>query len=86
MHALETVARDVITTIRLSGMRTVHCVRAVRTALMALDAVESAEVQMGSAVLEHRDPIATETIRGALDATPYAVESVTSNARTLRVM
>lgn len=75
-----------ITTIQISGMRTVHCVRAVRTALMALDAVDSADVQMGSVVLEHRAPIATDAIGEALSATPYAVESVATQGRTLRVM
>ena len=63
-----------------------HCVRAVRTALMALDAVDHAEVQVGTAVLEHRELLATDAILAALSATPYAVESVTANARTLRVL
>ncbi|MBK8248228.1 MAG: heavy-metal-associated domain-containing protein [Gemmatimonadetes bacterium] len=75
-----------ITTIRLTGMRTVHCVRAVRTALMALDGVDSAEVHVGTAVLEHRESITTDAVREALSATPYGVESVTTNGRTLRVI
>ncbi|MBL8984105.1 MAG: heavy-metal-associated domain-containing protein [Gemmatimonadetes bacterium] len=75
-----------ITAIQLSGMRTVHCVRAVRTALMALDGVDAVDVQVGRVVLEHRSAITADAITAAIAVTPYLVESITTNGRSLRVL
>ena len=67
-------------------MRTVHCVRSVRTALMALDGVDAVDVQVGRAVLEHRTALSADAITDAIGVTPYLVESITTNGRSLRVL
>lgn len=67
-------------------MRTVHCVRAVRTALMALDGVDAVDVQVGRVVLEHRSAITADAITAAIGVTPYLVESITTNGRSLRIL
>jgi copper chaperone CopZ len=76
----------VITTIRLTGMRTVHCVRAVRTALAAIDGIQAADVQVGMASLEHEAPLAPEALHDAIAPTGYVISDIGSVPRTLRVI
>lgn len=75
-----------ITTIRLSGMHTVHCVRAVRTALAAIDGIQAADVQIGTVVLEHDAPLAPEALHDAMAPTGYAISDIRPGPRTLRVI
>lgn len=68
-------------TLRLRGMRTVHCVRAVRTALMALEGVQAAEVEVGRAHLAHDAPIPRRAVEQALAPTGYVLEEMLTDAR-----
>ena len=74
------------TTIAIAGMRTVHCVRAVRTALMALDGIEAIDVKVGAATLEHPRALDPAAVTAALAATDYQVTSVRTQPRALRIL
>ncbi|MBL8999138.1 MAG: hypothetical protein JNL44_17815, partial [Gemmatimonadetes bacterium] len=54
--------------------------------LMALDGVDAVDVQVGRVVLEHRSAITADAITAAIAVTPYLVESITTNGRSLRVL
>lgn len=53
---------------------------------MALDGVDAVDVQVGRAVLEHRTALSADAITDAIGVTPYLVESITTNGRSLRVL
>ena len=74
------------TTIRLTGMRTVHCTRAVRTALMALPGIDAVDVQLGVATLEHATPVDPQAIHAALAVTDYGVTAIATAGRALRIL
>jgi copper chaperone CopZ len=74
------------TTIAIAGMRTVHCVRAVRTALMALDGIESVDVKVGAATLEHPGTLDPAAVTAALAPTDYRVTSLRTESRALRIL
>jgi copper chaperone CopZ len=55
----------------IRGMRTVHCVRAVFTALAGVEGVARADVSMGEAVVEHDERTTSAGVSRALDAIGY---------------
>lgn len=74
-----------ITTLRIDGMRSVHCVRAVFTALGAIEGIASADVAMGSARIEHVTQIDIEPILESLTSLGYHVREVSTDRRRLTI-
>lgn len=58
-------------------MRTVYCVQAVSTSLGAVDGISSATVKIGSAELEHAEPLDESLLRQAVDVAGYVLTNVT---------
>lgn len=65
----------------IRGMRSVHCVRAVFTALAGVEGVTRADVALGSAEIEHDARTTPEAVAKALDALGYGVTSWESERR-----
>ena len=60
-----------VTVARIAGMRSVHCTRAVYTALASLEGVATVDVAIGQATIEH-DGRATEgAIRAGVELAGY---------------
>ena len=65
--------RRMTTVLTIAGMRSVHCARAVYTALGSVEGVTAADVVVGRATVEH-DPRATpEAMRAAVALVGYEV-------------
>ena len=60
-----------VTRATIRGMRSVHCVRAVFTALAGVEGVERADVSLGEAVIEHDERTTPEQVAGALGVIGY---------------
>ena len=70
------------TTVSISGMTCVHCVRAVFTSLAGVPGIVRADVSIGRAVIEHDGTVTQEQIRDAIGAAGYEVTD-SKNDRTL---
>jgi len=57
-------------------MRTVHCVRAVATALGAVDGIMTAQVRLGEAELEHLMPLDRGALAQAIETAGYSLREV----------
>lgn len=64
------------TVLRLEGMRTVHCVRAVTTALAGVGGITAAQVRLGEAELEHRGPLDRAALEQAIELAGYVLREV----------
>ena len=64
------------TVLRLEGMRTVHCVRAVTTALAGVGGITAAQVRLGEAELEHLIPLDRSALEQAIELTGYVLREV----------
>jgi copper chaperone len=71
------------TTASISGMTCVHCVRAVFTSLAGVDGIDTADVSIGRAVIEHDGTVTPEQIRDAVKLAGYDVTDFRNDARTL---
>ena len=71
------------TTVSISGMSCVHCVRAVFTSLGAVRAIERADVSIGRAVIEHDGSVTPEQIRDAIAIAGYEATDFKIDRRTL---
>ena len=60
-----------------------HCVRAVFTALSAVEGISSADVSIGRAVIEHDGTVTPEEIRDAIKVAGYDVADIKIDGRTL---
>ena len=72
-------AQPLRTTLVIEGLMCGHCENTVRSALEALDGVESAEVshEKGTAVVTLRQDVPDETLRAAVEAQEYHVKAIT---------
>ena len=61
------------TTVSISGMTCVHCVRAVFTSLAGVPGIDRADVSIGRAVIEHDGTVTPEQIRDAVAIAGYEV-------------
>ena len=61
------------TILTITGMRSVHCTRAVYTALGSVAGVTAAEVTMGRAVVEHDAHATPEAMGAAVGLVGYVV-------------
>jgi copper chaperone CopZ len=65
----------------IDGMRTVHCVRAVQTALVMVPGITWCEVTIGRAELEHDGRADEASLRAAIDVAGFAVSAVRGERR-----
>lgn len=63
-----------------------HCVRAVFTALGAVEGIERADVRIGSIEVEHLPGVSFEQIRGAVAVAGYTVLDAETSRRVLPVV
>jgi copper chaperone len=75
-----------ITRFSVDGMTCQHCVRAVFTALTAVDGIGTAEVAIGTIAIEHDGRITVEQVRDAVAVAGYKVRLVETERRRLRVI
>ena len=72
-----------ITRVRVEGMSCQHCVRAVFTALTAVEGILRADVSIGAIEIEHDGRVTIEQIREAVSVAGYRVIDGTTNRRVL---
>ena len=71
------------TTVSITGMSCVHCVRAVFTSLAGVEGIKRADVSIGHAVIEHDASVTQQQIRDAIATAGYDVEGFTVDRRSL---
>lgn len=72
-----------ITRARVQGMTCQHCVRAVFTALGAVEGIERADVRLGSIEVEHNEGVTFAQIRDAVAVAGYTVLDPETSRRVL---
>ena len=80
------ISRAVTTTITVAGMTSVHAVRAVFTALAAVEGITHADVGMGRVTVEHDGGATEAALREAIGVAGFEVLTVTQTRRKLRLM
>jgi copper chaperone CopZ len=76
-----------VTTARIGGMRSAHCVRAVFTALAGVPGISRADVQLGRAEIEHDGRAAEDVLRDAIAVAGYELlETTEERQRTLPLL
>jgi copper chaperone CopZ len=73
------------TRLRILGMSTPHCIRAVFTALTPVEGISSAEVVLGAVEVEHDGRATSEALREAIAVAGYEVAEVEEDRRRLPV-
>ena len=74
------------TRLRIVGMSTPHCIRAVFTALTPVEGIISAEVVLGAVEVEHDGRATGEALRKAIAVAGYEVAEVIELRRQLPVV
>lgn len=74
-----------ITRVRVEGMSCQHCVRAVFTALTAVEGITRADVSIGAVAVEHDGAVTVEQLREAIAVAGYRVVDGDTNRRVLNV-
>ncbi len=69
--------------VRIDGMTCQHCIRAVFTALTAVEGVQHADVQLGRVTIEHDGRATLDAVRRAVDVAGYHVVDGTELRRRL---
>jgi copper chaperone CopZ len=64
-------------------MTCAHCVRAVFTSLAGVEGIDSADVSIGRAVIEHDGTVTPEQIRSAVAIAGYEVTDFKNDGRSL---
>jgi len=72
-----------ITRARVDGMTCQHCVRAVFTALTAVEGITRADVSIGVIAVEHDGRVTMEQLRDAVAVAGYTVREGETNRRAL---
>jgi copper chaperone CopZ len=75
-----------ITRARVEGMTCQHCVRAVFTALTAVDGISRADVSIGAIEVEHDGTVTVEQLRDAVAVAGYAVADAEVDRRRLPLL
>lgn len=75
-----------ITRARVEGMTCQHCVRAVFTALGAVDGITRAEVGIGAIEVEHDGRVTVDQLRDAIAVAGYQVGASEDDRRSLSVL
>ena len=74
------------TRLRILGMSTPHCIRAVFTALTPVEGIVSADVVLGSVEVEHDGRATADALCEAIAVAGYEVAEVAEERRQLRVI
>jgi copper chaperone CopZ len=69
------------TIVTVNGMRAVHCVRAVQTALTMVPGIAWCDVSMGRVEVEHDGSATAVLLRNAISIAGYAAASVRDERR-----
>jgi len=72
-----------ITRVRVEGMTCQHCVRAVFTALTAVEGITRADVSIGAVEVEHDGRVTVAKLRDAIAVAGYSVRDGETNRRAL---
>jgi len=72
-----------ITRVRVEGMTCQHCVRAVFTALTAVEGITRADVSIGTVEVEHDGRVRVAQLRDAIAVAGYSVRDGETNRRAL---
>jgi len=75
-----------ITRARVDGMTCQHCIRAVFTALAAVDGIASADVSLGEIVVEHDGRVTVDQLREAVAVAGYTMPTAETDRRALRIL
>jgi copper chaperone CopZ len=73
-------------TLSIAGMRAVHAVRAVFTALASVEGIAHADVSLGKAVIEHDGRATADKLRAAVALAGCEVVEVREERRSLPVL
>jgi len=73
------------TRLRVLGMSTPHCIRAVFTALTPVEGIHSADVVLGAVEVEHDGRATVAALREAIAVAGYEVAEVVEERRRLPV-
>jgi len=76
----------VTTRVRIAGMTSPHSVRAVFTALTAVEGILSADVAIGRATIEHDGRAACEALAEAIAVVGYEVTECSEERRRLPLL
>ncbi len=74
-----------ITRARVDGMTCQHCVRAVFTALGAVEGISRADVSIGRIEVEHDGSVTIDQLRAAVAVAGYAVREGETDRRQLPI-
>jgi copper chaperone len=74
-----------ITRARIDGMSCQHCVRAVFTALTAVEGITRADVSIGAIEVEHDGRATVEQLRSAIEVAGYSLGEVELDRRRLPI-
>ena len=74
------------THLTIKGMTAVHSVRAVFTALAAVEGISRADVSMGRATIEHDGRATPEALAAAIAEAGYEVTECTEERRSLPLL
>lgn len=74
------------TTVKVAGMRSEHCKRAVFTALTPVIGIRSAQVELGTVTIEHDGGVTIDALREAIAVSGYVVTSGSEERRVLPLM
>ena len=74
-----------VTILRISGMTSVHAVRAVFTALAGVEGVQRADVALGRATVEHDGRAAPAALADAIALAGYHVTEWKEGRRSLPI-
>jgi copper chaperone CopZ len=75
-----------ITRARIEGMTCQHCVRAVFTALAAVEGISRADVSIGMLEVEHDGGVTLDQLRAAVAVAGYRVVDGETTRRVLPVL
>jgi len=75
-----------VTTAKITGMTSAHCVRAVFTALGGVAGILSADVSLGTAVIDHDGTVTRAAIADAIAIVGYKVASTSDSRSPLPVV
>ena len=75
-----------ITRARVDGMTCQHYIRAVFTALAAVDGIASADVSLDEIVVEHDGRVTVDQLREAVAVAGYTMPTAETDRRALRIL
>jgi copper chaperone CopZ len=75
-----------VSELRIGGMGSVHCARAVYTALAGVEGIHTAEVVVGRATVEHDGRTTPEALRAAVALAGFTVSTIDERRATLPLL